>query len=43
MFTVYSEKEIFENIVVFNEDTPNWFNIFCNHSEVCLNMTDDEN
>ena len=42
MFTVYSEKEIFENIVVFNEKTPLWFNIFCNHSEVCLNMTDEE-
>lgn len=42
MFTVYCEKEIFENIVVFNDATPNWYNIFCNHSEVCLNMTDEE-
>jgi hypothetical protein len=42
MFTVYSEKEIFETIVVFNDRTPNWFNIFCNHSEVCLNITDEE-
>ena len=42
MFTVYSEKEIFENIVVFNDQTPHWYNILCNHSEVCLNMTDQE-
>jgi hypothetical protein len=42
MFTVYAEKDIFENIVVFNDRTPNWFNIFCNHSEVCLNITDEE-
>jgi hypothetical protein len=42
MFTVYSEKEIFENIVVFNDETPNWYNILCNHSDVCLNMTDEE-
>jgi hypothetical protein len=42
MYTVYAEKDIFENIVVFNDQTPNWYNIFCNHSEVCLNMTDEE-
>lgn len=42
MYTIYSEKEIFENIVVFNDQTPNWYNIFCNHSEICLNMTDAE-
>ena len=42
MFTVYAEKDIFENIVVFNDQTPHWYSIFCNHSEVCLNMTDEE-
>lgn len=42
MFTVYAEKDIFETIVVFNDQTPHWFNIFCNHSEVCLNITDEE-
>lgn len=42
MFTVYAEKEIFENIVVFNNETPHWYNVLCNHSEVCLNITDDE-
>src|SRR4051812_38988562 len=42
MYTVYAEKDIFENIVVFNDQTPNWYNIFCNHAEICLNMTDAE-
>ncbi|MCF8324778.1 MAG: hypothetical protein K9I84_07450 [Leadbetterella sp.] len=42
MLTVYAEKDIFENIVIFNDRTPNWYNIFCNHSEVCLNITDAE-
>lgn len=42
MFTVYAEKDIFENIVVFNDRTPNWYDILCNHSEVCLNITDEE-
>lgn len=42
MFTVYAEKDIFENIIVFNDQMPNWYSIFCNHSEVCLNMTDEE-
>jgi len=42
MFKVYSEKEIFENIVVFNNESPNWYKIFCNHSEIHLNMTDAE-
>lgn len=40
MFTVYAEKDIFENIVVFNDRTPNWYNVLCKHSDVCLNMTD---
>jgi hypothetical protein len=42
MFTVYSEKETFENIVLFNEQYPNWFNILSNHSEICLNVTKEE-
>ena len=42
MFTVYAEKDIFENIVVFNDQAPHWFNILCNYSDVCLNMTDEE-
>lgn len=42
MFTIYSEKDIFEKIILCNEETPNWYSIFCNHSEVCLNMSDEE-
>jgi len=42
MFTVYVEKEIFESLVVFNEETPNWYNVLCKHSDVCLNLTEEE-
>jgi hypothetical protein len=42
MFTVYAEKSIFENIVLFKEKTPHWYSVLCNHSEICLNMTDAE-
>ena len=42
MLTVYAEKDIFENIVVFRDKSPHWYSIFCNHSEVCLNMTSEE-
>ena len=42
MFTVYAEKEIFENIVVFNNETPNWYSIFCNHSEILLNISKED-
>jgi hypothetical protein len=42
MFTVYSDKDIFEEIVLFKDNTPNWHGILRNHSVVCLNITDDE-
>ena len=42
MFTVYSDKNIFENIILDREQIPNWHNIFCNHADVCLDMTDQE-
>jgi hypothetical protein len=42
MFTVYADKDIFENIILFKEKTPIWNSIFCNHSEVCLNITEQE-
>ena len=42
MFTVYSEKEAFENIVLCNDTTPNWYNVCCNHSDVCLNINDKD-
>ena len=34
MFTVYAEKDIFENIVVFNDQAPHWFNIFCMKNKI---------
>jgi hypothetical protein len=42
MFTVYAEKEIFEEIVLYNEKYPNWYSIFRNHAEICLNLTKEE-
>lgn len=42
MFTIYAEKEIFEKIIIYNEESPNWFKIFCNHADICLNITDQE-
>lgn len=42
MFNVFAEKVIFENIVVFNDEAPHWYNIFCNHSDISLNMTKEE-
>jgi hypothetical protein len=42
MFTVYIDKICFENIVLYNEKTPNWHKIMTNHADVCLNMTDEE-
>jgi hypothetical protein len=42
MFTIYSEKDIFDKIIVYKDSIPNWFNIFFNHSEICLNITDSE-
>jgi len=42
MFTVFAEKDIFEDILIDNIKNPNWFGIFCNHSEICLNITDEE-
>jgi len=42
MFTVFAEKNIFEDILIDNNKTPNWFRIFCDHSEICLNITNAE-
>lgn len=42
MFTIYAEKQIFENIVLNKDQVPHWYSIFCDHSEICLNMTDAE-
>jgi hypothetical protein len=42
MFTVYIEKDAFEEIVILNDQTPNWHKILSNHSDVCINITDAE-
>lgn len=42
MITIYSEKEIFENIILFSEEYPNLNKLFVFHAEVCLNISDDE-
>lgn len=42
MFTVYTEKNLFEDIILFRDATPNWHSIFYNHSDIYLNMTDEE-
>lgn len=42
MFTVYSEKNIFEEIVIYNDRYKNWYHILGQHAEICLNMTDEE-
>jgi len=39
MFKIYSEKNSFENIVLYKEDTPNWNKIFLQHADIHLNMT----
>lgn len=39
---IFIEKEIFENIIVFHENTPNWYKIFCYHAEIFINLTDDD-
>lgn len=42
MFTVYTEKETFEEIILYSDDKPNWNNICCNYAIVCLNINDAE-
>lgn len=39
MINIYADKEAFENIALFNEKYPNWFQIFCDHADVCLNIS----
>ena len=39
MINIYADKEAFENIALYNEKYPNWFQIFCDHADVCLNIS----
>ncbi len=41
MFNLYCEREIFEDICLF-DDYPNWKKIIANQTQVLLNMSDDE-
>jgi len=41
MFTIYSDKSIFENIVS-TDNYPNWERIIKNHSTVCLDISDTD-
>jgi hypothetical protein len=40
MFTIYSDKDIFENIISSPSDYPNWNKIINNHSAVCLDVNE---
>lgn len=40
MFTIYSDKDIFENIISSPNDYPNWNKIINNHSAVCLDINE---
>lgn len=41
MFTIYSDKDIFENIISSPAACPNWNKIINNHSIVCLNINQE--
>ncbi|MBN8641609.1 MAG: hypothetical protein J0L86_07355 [Flavobacteriales bacterium] len=38
MFTIYSDKDIFENIISNPNNYPNWNKIIKDHSNICLNI-----
>lgn len=42
MIKIYAEKEIFEEIILFKDQSPNWNKIFHEHAIVFLNMSDKE-
>ena len=42
MFTIYSDKDIFENIISSPVAYPNWNKIINNHSIVCLDINKDD-
>lgn len=39
MFTIYSDKDIFENIISSPDLYPNWNKIMSNHADICLNIS----
>lgn len=42
MIHIFSDIKPFETIVLYPEKYPNWFKLFSEHSEVFINMTDDD-
>lgn len=42
MFKIYSEKEAFEHTILFNDENPKMFEILNNHSQIHLNISNDE-
>ena len=40
MFTIYSDKDIFENIISSPDAYPNWNKIIKDHSLVCLDINE---
>jgi hypothetical protein len=42
MFTIYSDKDIFENMISFPEIYPNWNKIINNHATVCLDINEHD-
>ncbi len=41
MFTVYTEKETFEEILLLDDEYPKWSAIFLHHAIICINLEDD--
>ncbi|MCC5938644.1 MAG: hypothetical protein JJU34_15290 [Lunatimonas sp.] len=40
--TIYAEPDVFENVLLFQEDYPNWSFLFKYHTDICLNISDEE-
>ena len=40
MFTIYSDKDIFENMISSHDSYPNWNKIISNHATVCLDVNE---
>lgn len=41
-FNIYIEKEKFDEIILFNENYPNWMKILSDNTQILLNMTDED-
>lgn len=41
-FNIYIEKDKFDEILLFNENYPNWMKILSDNTQVLLNMSDEE-